>query len=103
MEPSVRGSSGRAMKLQKEKDRERQKKLRRLKASRGVKGMLLGCTVWPEIFARRKFSPPACMDEIFIPQISILSHIDDYTEDMVTFTALAKIYFIPANISAMQG
>ena len=38
MEPLVRGSSGRAMKLRKEKDRERQKKLRRLKASRGVKG-----------------------------------------------------------------
>ena len=40
MEPLVRGSSGRAMKLRKEKDRERQKKLRRLKASRGVKGTL---------------------------------------------------------------
>lgn len=36
----MRGSSGRAIKLQKEKERERQKKLRRLKASRGVKGIL---------------------------------------------------------------
>ena len=35
----MRGSSGRAIKLQKEKERERQKKLRRLRASRGVKGI----------------------------------------------------------------
>ena len=34
----MRGSSGRAVKLQREKDKERRKKLRRLKASRGVKG-----------------------------------------------------------------
>ena len=48
-----------------------------------------------EIFARRKFSPilpPALAGENLYLQ-NFLPCINDYIEDMATFTALAKIYF----------
>ena len=50
--------------------------------------------LYMEIFAGRKLSPispSALIGEIFITQI-FLSCVNDYIEDMVTFTALVKIY-----------
>ena len=49
-----------------------------------------------EVFARRKFLPisiPGLAGEIFYPLI-FLSRVNDYIDDMATFTALAKIYSI---------
>ena len=34
--------------------------------------------------------------------VNFLSCVNDYIEDMATFTALAKIKFIPPNLSAIQ-
>ena len=50
-------------------------------------------TVFPEIFTRRKFSPispTALVSKIYI--CKSLSCINDYTDDMATFTTLAKLY-----------
>lgn len=41
--------------------------------------------------------PPTLVGELFIHEF-----FNDYNEDMVTFTALTKIY-IPPNISAVQA
>ena len=61
-------------------------------------GHYITCTVYVEIFARRKFSPisPSALNigDIFIVQFFVLyTCVNDYIEDMATFTALAKIYF----------
>ena len=50
----------------------------------------------PEIFPRRKFSlisPPACIGEIY-HELLIYPCVAYYTEDMMTFTVLVKIYSI---------
>ena len=63
-----------------------------------------GYRIQSEIFVRRKispfFMPPALMVENYMPKF--LSHVNDYTAPMVTFTAWVK--FIPQNsiISVMQ-
>ena len=55
-------------------------------------------TIYLEIFARRKLLPislPALLAKLL--SVNFLSCVNDYIEDMVTFTALAKL-----NISVMQ-
>ena len=67
--------------------------------------MLFPTTIYVElIFTKRKFSPispSALIDEIFI--MNFLSRVNDYIEDMATFTALAKIYSTKINILQYKG
>ena len=62
---------------------------------------ILPDTVYAEIFTRRKFHQFRHLLSLAkFYHVNFLSCVNDYIEDMATFTTLAK--FIPPNISAIQ-
>ena len=64
--------------------------------ARRESGKKVFSTIYAEIFARRKFSPisPSALYWRNFYCVNFLScvYVNDYIEDMATFTALAKIY-----------